>query len=342
MLDNWAQLPFREHWKLYITSIPYNVEVSGGDVITSDFEQNSLRDAPSEKTSEEMVGLAIEQLKTVRPGSLRVVGSKLATHPRSSVLVLVSVARKDNDKTLWRSLFQVFTKALSITVFVFGTCVLSAVSLLAMPMAQLVLMLILAAGVGSRVISGGIVTAVAKNEPMIHVITDTKADAFKVMTEIFALQQQPKTKFQIELQGHIFVEGKRVAKRSLWIRRVLGVIASPYSLVKAEKHRPVEGISEEIPLQSKYIPSSTSARSDGFGSDEILPAPRIQHKTLGGSPKSYKGAPQVELRRFDSYEVRDRHSIQRKPAPARHSGSGEYQGLQDVEIETPRPPYHGT
>ena len=94
-----------------------------------------------------------------------------------------------------------------------------------MPMAQLVLMLILAAGVGSRVISGGIVTAVARNEPMIHIITENEEESFKMMTEIFALQQQPHTKFQVELQGYIFDEGRRVVKRSLWYRRVLGVIA---------------------------------------------------------------------------------------------------------------------
>jgi len=28
--NNWAQLPFRHHWKLHISSVPYAIEVAGG------------------------------------------------------------------------------------------------------------------------------------------------------------------------------------------------------------------------------------------------------------------------------------------------------------------------
>jgi len=69
----------------------------------------------------------------------------------------------------------------------------------------------LAAGVGIQAIVEGIVTVVAKNEKMLHVITENE-DAFKVMTEIFELQQE--TEFQLKLDGHIFCAGHSVAERS--------------------------------------------------------------------------------------------------------------------------------
>jgi hypothetical protein len=222
ILDNWAQLPFIKHWKLYVTSIPYEIKVTGGESITSDFGEGS-------------VGLATKQLKTVKPASLRITGSRLKTMHRNSVLVLVSIARTAKEKTFWRSLFQVFSKTASVTVFVFGTCVLSAVTLLAMPMAQLALMLILAAGIGSRAISGGIVNAVTKNEPMIHVITENEKEAYEVIREVFYHQQRLETNFQVEIKGHVFVDGRRVAKRSLWYRRILGVMASPFDLRKVKE-----------------------------------------------------------------------------------------------------------
>jgi hypothetical protein len=273
ILDNWAQLPFRHHWKLYISSIPYDIEVTGGEPITSDFDNGSTHAA------DDALGIAIKQLKTIKPGSVQITSgsSKLTTKHRNAILVLVSVARNHHEKTFWRTLFQVFTKALSVTVFVFGTCVLSAVSLLAMPMAQLVLMMILAAGVGSRVIAGGIVTAVAKNEPMLHVITENEEDAFKVMAEIFELQQQ--TEFQLELDGHIFCAGRRVAKRSGWFRRVLGVMASPFDMRRAKKHvNDVEEV-EEI----------------------MIPAPTFLSKN-DRSGLEGKKSPAVELMRLQTYQ----------------------------------------
>lgn len=141
VLDNWAYLPFKRNWKLYLTSVPYDIEVAGGEHIASESKKAA---------SSTVLKLGPKHLSTIRAGSFRIVGSRLATQHRSSMLVLVSVVRSSQEKPVWRAAFQVFTKAASITVFVFGTCVLSAVSLLAMPMAQMVTMLIVLAGIGSR------------------------------------------------------------------------------------------------------------------------------------------------------------------------------------------------
>ena len=70
---------------------------------------------------------------------------------------------------------------------------------------------------------------------MIHIITENEEESFKVITEIFCLQQRPETNFQVEIKGHIFVEGRRVAKRSFWYRRILGVMASPFDLRKVKE-----------------------------------------------------------------------------------------------------------
>ncbi|KAF4625809.1 hypothetical protein G7Y89_g12354 [Cudoniella acicularis] len=271
ILDNWAQLPFKKHWKLYISDIPYDFEVRGGQRITSDSSSDSEQ-FPAQ-AGEPMLALTINKLKTLKPAGLRLIGPKLHTKPRNSVLVLVSVARDIHEKTFWRSVFQVFTKSASITVFVFGTCVLSAVTLLAMPMAQLVLMMVLAAGVGSRVISGGIVSAISKNEPMIHVIGESEEEAFKIMTEIFSLQQRPEVKFQVELNGHIFVEGCRVAKRSSWYRRIFGVMANAFDLQSAPK-----------------------VKEYAWGDDAV------QESTSHSGSRIYKGNAGVELTGLRPYE----------------------------------------
>jgi len=82
----------------------------------------------------------------------------------------------------------VFTKALSVTASFWDLCLICRL------FAYYAYGTIgynddLAAGVGIQAI---IVRVVAKNEKMLHVITQNEQDAFKVITEIFELQQETK------------------------------------------------------------------------------------------------------------------------------------------------------
>lgn len=216
-LDSWAQLPFKRNWKFYLTSIPQDVQVVKGHQISRALEHER--------------GSFSKVLGQSRLGHLQITpASDSSNRPKNSVMVLVSTAFDSNKRSFWRSAFQVFTKAAGVTVFVFSTCVLSAVSLLAMPMAQLVLMSVVGAGVGSRVVASSIVSAVGKRQPMIHVITDNNMEATQVVRELFALQDVEEKPFQIEARGHIFVRNQRVAKRHVLPRAILGLMVSPFDL----------------------------------------------------------------------------------------------------------------
>lgn len=99
-------------------------------------------------------------------------------------------------------------------------------------MAEMILMLILGAGVLSRVMASKIVQAIDRQDSMIHIIAQNEGDADKIVTHAFKHQLSEETKFQIELDGHLFLETKRITRRSIWWRRILGVLASPYDFTK--------------------------------------------------------------------------------------------------------------
>ena len=58
-------------------------------------------------------------------------------------------------------------------------------------------------------------------------------EALDVIGEVFKLHSA-KPLIMIEINGHIFVAERRIWIRSLWYRRVLGVLAKPFDLTKAE------------------------------------------------------------------------------------------------------------
>lgn len=158
------------------------------------------------------------------------------------MLIMVSTARNSSydSQATWRFAFQIFAKAASVTVFVFGTCVLAAVTLLAMPMAQMVAMLILAAGLGSRTVARGITARYSQSGSLLHVISASEKQTLGVIFEIFKLQRElarraeggeaKRAGFQVEIGGHVFVDGRRVARRSAWYRSIFGVLARPFEL----------------------------------------------------------------------------------------------------------------
>lgn len=221
-----------------MSSIPYRIELRGGNKLEVGTGQETDLNAISTTRRD-----PIKRLHHLSGARLKILSSRLYTRPSSALLVQVSTARKGLGDTQisWHFGFQIFAKACSITVFVFGTCVFAGVSLLAMPMAQLVTMLILAAGLGSRTISRGIVSQLFKSEPMIHIITTNEQDSVHAIMELFTLHEEEgfsngeKPHYQIELDGHVFVDGQRVARRNVWLRRMFGILLLPFDLAKVKE-----------------------------------------------------------------------------------------------------------
>jgi len=115
--------------------------------------------------------------------------------------------------------------------------------------------------------------------------------------------------------------------------RVLGVIANPFDLRKAEKHA-VKSVPEAVPLQSKYISTPQSGRSEVYAGQEIGYSERIYSST-----GSYKGAPTVELSRMQAYD--DQTITQSHLSAPTNHGEGGYIGGLNAELRRPQP-YEGT
>lgn len=148
-------------------------------------------------------------------------------------MIMVSVVGERRFGSFWR----VLSKSTSIAVFGTGTAMFASVTLLSLPIAVLVLTLNLLARFFGRAIAGWIVSRVSETEPMIHVISNTRQEAYRAVSEILSLKLDDGIPFQIEVHGNIFINQRRVAKRSSWLVRILGVIAEPYDLRRANNPR---------------------------------------------------------------------------------------------------------
>jgi hypothetical protein len=159
-LEDRAHRPFKKTYKLYVSSLPYEVEASGGQPITDYFSNSAAFEN------------ALKQLRTLRPVTLSYFGSSLRTRTRNSVIVTVSILGQKK----WEPIWQRPSKGLGVAVFVCGTAFFASVLLLSLIMAVVVLTLTLAAGIFGRAIAGYIVNHVARTEPMVHIISRTKEE----------------------------------------------------------------------------------------------------------------------------------------------------------------------
>ena len=238
--ENWAQLPFKETWKLFISDIPYDVTISTGDDVIEKLEKPYAS-----------VSHVLHDLGCLKAATLDFHGSQQYTRPRNAVLVMVSVIH--NEGRSLRSVWQLLSKCTSIGTFVTGTAFFASVQLLALPMAVMTLTLVLAAGVFSRAVTGWIVSSVNKTEPMLHVIVNSTQEAQLVIARVLALNERGEgevrednvRKIQVELGGHVFVEQRRVAHRSPWHVSVLGVFSKPFDLRNVDTPKPSHKGSQE-------------------------------------------------------------------------------------------------
>lgn len=148
-------------------------------------------------------------------------------------MIMVSIIGEPRFRSLWRLLSKTF----SIAAFVTGTAMLASVTLVPLHIAIMVLLVMLCAGVWCRAITGWMVSLAFETEPMIHVISDTRSEASQAIREILSMP------FQVETNGHVFIKQRRVAKRSPWFVKIMGLLASPYDLRKA--CRPVSSKAED-------------------------------------------------------------------------------------------------
>jgi hypothetical protein len=250
--ENYVQLPFSEEWKLFVSDIPYDIDVEGGD---------SIHDA---LTTDEDVETALKQLSTLKAATLLMRRQQQYTRPRNAVLIMVSVVNNANYQRI-NSFWRLLSKACSIAIFVTGTAFFASVQLLALPMAVMVLVLVLSAGVFGRAIASWIVNGVEKSEPMLHVIANTRAEACKIIASVLTLDKNVKMEgggrmVQVEIGGNVFVGSRRVATRSSWYVKFLGIMTHPFDLRKVSVVRSMSDESRNSREASGLLP--THERND--------------------------------------------------------------------------------
>jgi phosphotransferase system HPr-like phosphotransfer protein len=242
-MENITQLPFLKQHKLYVSSVPYELDISGGESLLTGVHGRTESEPDSEPKH---VGLALKQLHTMPAARVVFLGSTQFTKSRNAVLVMVSIVGTNSRKRA--SFSRLLSKSASIAVFVAGTAMFASVTLVALPVAVLVVTLVLGAGVFGRAIAGWLVQTVSETEPMIHVIVKDEDEANHAVSRILSLKLEHEEKVQVEIGGHIFVDGRRVATRSKWWVAICGVLANPYDLRRANNNplaavEPPEGLS---------------------------------------------------------------------------------------------------
>ena len=250
IIENWAQLPFIRQHRFFISYVPYKIDVTGGERVLAGINKNSDRDTIAEE-----VKRALPQLKTLRAASVINKGSFGFTTSRCSVTVLVSIMGTSE----YTHALRLFSKAASITVFVCGTAIFAAVTLLSLEAAIMILTLILSAGIFGRGLASGMVNLMSKDQPLFHVIAEEADEAM-----IIARLLQDSGEHQIELKGNIFIEQQRVATRSPWRVRMMGIVAKPYDLLKVMEPPEVrESRAPEGNLAPPQLPLSSFATASG-------------------------------------------------------------------------------
>jgi hypothetical protein len=244
-MDSWINLPFNEHWKVYIKQENITLSDSHASNLTI-LKAESGEPNGIERIMKEAAPRQDQTITRTTSGE----GSPLSQVKRQ-MLVIISVSTDDKRSPYWLTLLRLFIRASGITVYVFATSVFAAVSLLALPMAQMLLTVILGVGIFGRAIAHGLVLAAEKEKPVMHLIADDKDTANRMLLEIMQMQHEdPSSSYVFEVNGKLWVQQLCVGLTKRWKRRVFGVFADVPSITVYLSKKRVSGESAITHTQS--------------------------------------------------------------------------------------------
>lgn len=225
-------------------------------------------------------------------------------------MVMVSIVGHNKGDQIWRLLSRSF----SVTVFVSGTAIFASVTLLSLIMAVVVLTLTLAAGIFGRAIAGWIVGHVSGTEPMMHVLTNDEKEACQAIAQILRLRSDDGSAFQIEIDGHILINERRVATRSKLMVALLGVLTEPYDITKVYHKTTISpsGTFSMSALSPQQTHSVKGPASLPFLSD--VGEPNLTMNRGGTSVHSMESQQSIRSQLRDDHNYFGRQ-IPRKPVP---------------------------
>ncbi|KAI8265544.1 hypothetical protein K4K58_011222 [Colletotrichum sp. SAR11_239] len=219
IVDGYINIPFHEHWKVYITR--QDVTLNGSDTSAPE-EGNFLLDGFKDKMMKESIKTAEPKWNAVDRHNY---GS---SRPSRQMLVVISVSQDDKRPPYWLSGLRLFFRAGGLTCYVFATSVFAAVTLLAMPMAQMVLMVIVGSGFFSRAVVQKMVKTMYQEKPVMHLIAADEQTADRMLTDIMQMKgdtARSSSSYVFEVDGKLWIQQVCVGLGRLWKRRLFGLLA---------------------------------------------------------------------------------------------------------------------
>ncbi|KAI8299150.1 hypothetical protein K4K61_010911 [Colletotrichum sp. SAR11_59] len=200
IVDGYINIPFHEHWKVYITR--QDVTLNGSDTAAPE-EGNFLLDGLKDKMMKESIKTAEPKWNVVDRHNY---GS---SRPSRQMLVVISVSQDDKRPPYWLSGLRLFFRAGGLTCYVFATSVFAAVTLLAMPMAQMVLMVIVGSGFFSRAVVQKMVKTMYQEKPVMHLIAADEQTADRMLTDIMQMKgdtARSSSSYVFEVDGKLWIQ----------------------------------------------------------------------------------------------------------------------------------------
>ncbi|KAF2239104.1 hypothetical protein EV356DRAFT_572590 [Viridothelium virens] len=209
-MENWASVPFTDSWTMRVSRMPRNVTVS--------------EDAPKVRASSDH-----DVLDNIK-GGYNVKGRIIADHsPYTQDRCCFYVVVSKEGITPIHAAFQIIAKLSSVAVFAFGTALFASAQFMSITIVLMVLSLVLSAALLGRFTGMFIAAEMNRfNQPIIHAVVKTKEAAAEHVDAVLQISQ-----LVIELEGHVIVGGRAVARRTQWkcLSTYIGLLARPFDIM---------------------------------------------------------------------------------------------------------------
>jgi len=238
VLENYANAPFAKEWVMRISRAPQLRIASDApwviapDQSTIESSSEPLYDPGASKTHVNSSLLmdytpnrfVIDSLKKGYNTEGRVMMDRNAPWSASKDAFYVIISREGVRKG--RTVLRLFSKLVSVTVYIVSTALFACSTLLHLQPAILVMALVLCAAIFGRVIAMWISSVIMQDRPVLHRIVRTNKEA-----NIFVEAVLRKEGIVCEVLGHVVINGRCVKMRGRfeW-SAVLGILARPFNV----------------------------------------------------------------------------------------------------------------
>lgn len=250
ILENYAGVPFTDQWTLRVSRAP-RVRISDDAPSVRQPKSSPVFLQTEESLSDEIPGRSksgptvqvFEEIPLVRrttsgrsteildvlkagfncQGQVIRDGNEPWSSSRVPFYVIISVEGISRSHATLR----VFSKAITIGVYVTGTAIFASTQLLYMSVAVTVLCLVLSAGIFGRVIAMYMASEMMKTKPVLHRVVKSRGLAAEYIDRILNIDG-----LAVEVMGHVILNGRCIERYNQILRlsNWFGLLAGPYDI----------------------------------------------------------------------------------------------------------------